>query len=144
MSAKKQEFTEKEKNINKTGPHPKEEREQRSKSRWHNGFPTLGFHHLRSEMVPAYSSKNEHGRQQLLKPTQVWQSWQAPRSQCSSATEEASAADSQRKVPPGNDQKKKILHTTATLKYEDQSQALSVAVLKVSLYGGLRSMSLSF
>lgn len=29
-----------------TETHPKEEREQQNKSRWHNGFPTLGFHHL--------------------------------------------------------------------------------------------------
>lgn len=38
------------KNINKTEPHPKEEREQQTKSRWHNGFPTWGFHHLQSEI----------------------------------------------------------------------------------------------
>lgn len=69
MSAKRQEFTEKEKNQNQNiETHPKEEREQQNKSRWHNGFPTPGFHHLWSEIISVFYSKNEHGGQQLLKP----------------------------------------------------------------------------
>lgn len=54
---------EKEKHKQNTEPHLEEVKEEQSRSRWHNGFPTPGFHHLQSAILSVFSSKNEHGGQ---------------------------------------------------------------------------------
>lgn len=50
--------------------------------RWHNGFPTAGFHHVGCEILSAFPSKNQHGGRGWLS----WV-WRAQHSSLPSAVE---------------------------------------------------------